>query len=225
MGYMHISVATVSCSQIGSTRHEHQNFPLEHRKANQLCSVPPSAAAAPAMNLKTFVPTGEKPPDAFDQGHHTSGYQHITASPVYLLQLLHKEDLPIMGSKPSSITYPFIVILAGNNGTTTTFPTYKGTLHHRITVIIWNDTGHPPSIIGDKIMLWALKPCLPAHVNQPTNSATTSSIVHMFLVIIWIIGLPSPAAIPLAETNATEAAAAIAAVDVPPLPSNILPCR
>jgi hypothetical protein len=41
---------------------------------------------------------GEKSPDAFGRGHHTSRYHHITASPVHLLQLLHEEELPIMGS-------------------------------------------------------------------------------------------------------------------------------
>ncbi len=85
--------------------------------------------------------------------------------------------------------------MAVNNATTTTIPTYSGTLHHRIYVIIWIDTGRPPSsLICDKT---------PAHVNPLTNSATTSSIVHMFIVIIWKTGLPSPAAIPIAATNAT----------------------
>jgi hypothetical protein len=105
--------------------------------------------AAPAMSLKAFSPMEEKPPDAFGRGHHTSRYHHITASPIYLLQLLHKEELPIMGSKPSSVTYLFIVILAGNNATTTNIPMYRGFLHHKITVIIWNDTSHPPFLIGD----------------------------------------------------------------------------
>jgi hypothetical protein len=163
------------------------------------------------MSLKIFLPMGEKPPDEFGRGHNTSRYHHSTPFPVYLLQLLHEEELPTIVSTPSSTTYSFIVILAGNNATTTTIPAYKGTVHHRLTVIIWIGTGHPPSfLICDNTLLGASKPCLPTHVNWLTNNATTCSIVPMFIVIIWNTGLPSPVAIPLASTNATKAAAAAA---------------
>ncbi len=65
------------------------------------------------MNLKIFLPMGEKPPDTFSPGSSTSRIKHSAALPFHPLQQSLEEILEEQLLTPSSNLYWFIVIYLG----------------------------------------------------------------------------------------------------------------
>jgi hypothetical protein len=71
-------------------------------------------AAAPATNLKIFLPMGEKPPDAFSPGSSISRIKHSTALPFHPLQQPLEEIFKVQFLTSGSNLYWFIVDYFGN---------------------------------------------------------------------------------------------------------------
>jgi hypothetical protein len=68
-----------------------------------------------------------------------------------------------------------------NNATSPSTTTYNGTLHQQLFVIIWIDTGSPPSpIVDDRTLVEDSKPCWNPHANNATSTSTVHLIVTQF---------------------------------------------
>ena len=146
--------------------------------------VPTSTAAAPAMNLKFFLPMGEKPPDKFGQGDDAIPTQVSLGILISSVHQIPEEPSVLQPAALTSTARPFIAI-------------------------IWYSTSLLPRALTNGFLQVALKPHplghsthYPPGTTPPTLTTilstiptASSSIVHPFIVVIWYIilyatGLP-----------------------------------
>ncbi len=113
------------------------------------------------MNLKIFLPMGEKPPDTFGRGCDASQSQaYIVITFPWFCQNL-EEFLVFLSTVLSSFVCPLLVIFL--------------------------DTSLPPPGVGYKIALQFSMPSLPAHMHQITTTNTTAHTTILLLLILLLL--------------------------------------